>query len=160
MMALTPQGVEDPFARALRTHSISLTALVSIVVQTIGVIIWLVQMGADVKQLRTDVTHLHAQQDTMDDRGTRALDIVRNRQGDVIAINAAQEQRIRELEQKIGMIERNHVELNVVSKRLDEQQLRIIGALDNTYNLLNEHLREHGSRVAPPPPILRPQQRQ
>lgn len=158
MMSLTPQGVEDPFARTLRTHTISLTALVAIVVQAIGFVVWLVQLGAEVKQLRLEVTQLHGHQDSMVER-LRILDTIRDRQGDVIANNAAQDARIRELEQKLVQFDRNHVELNAISKRLDEQQLRIIGALDNTYNLLNEHLREHGSRVAPPPPILRPQQR-
>lgn len=159
MMSITPHEGEDAFDRAVRTHRLSLSAIVAVVVQTIGLVVWLVQLGADVKQLRYDVTVLQGRIENIDDRGTRALDLVRSRQADVIAVNAAQEMRIREIEQKFTPFDRSLAEINAINKRLEDQQLRLIQALDNVHHLLNQHLRDQSSSVPAPPPILRPQQK-
>ncbi len=164
VMSVKPQESEDSFDHAMRTHRVSLSAIVAVVVQTIGIVIWLVQLGAEVKQMRQEVTILQNKLDDLNEKGTRALDPVRNRQVDVVATNAAQDQRIREMETKLSVTDKHvsdvegqglqqmRTQIEIVNsnlKRLEDQQSRILQTLDANYNLINEHIRSHNQSRGP-----------
>lgn len=110
--------------RFLRAHKISLGLLFAFGVQAVTFTIWLANKGAEITQLQRDVLNLASENrqirnemktehepllkrlEVIDQNGTRALETMRNRQNDVIAINAAQDTRIRELEGKLSEVQR------------------------------------------------------
>ncbi len=154
---------EDSLEQAVRTHRVPLSAIVAIVVQTIGLVIWLVQLGAEVKQMRQEVTVLQSKLEDLNEKGSRALDPVRSRQTDMLAASVGRDQRIRELETKLNVTDKhvNDVEgqglqqmktqieiVNSNIKRFEDQQQRILQALDANYNLINEHIRSHNQNPA------------
>lgn len=82
----------------------------TLALQTIGLVGWLVQMRTEVTQLKAGHTEMHQLVDRFDRDGTYALKAVQQRQLDVIAANSAQDARIRELENKLSDIQRRQVE--------------------------------------------------
>lgn len=110
--------------------------------QAATLIVWGVRMDSRVDLLERTQRDQDIMVARIDDRGSRSIPIV--------------EQRLKSLEDTAMTLQREFQEFNVnsgkvplvIQMQLDsvkEQQSRIINALDNTYNLLNEHLRSPGS---------------
>lgn len=84
---------------------VSLGALVAFVVQSVGVIVVLVQMHSDVAQLKLDHAGMEARISAIDSGGTRELALIRQRQQDLTASQGAQDARISELYARTGKTE-------------------------------------------------------
>lgn len=102
-----------------------------------------IKLESEVIDIRKAIEEIGKRINTVDNAGTRALALVASNQQREIA-------QIDRLAERIIMQDRKLVELEAkmaspqVQVQLDalkEQQMRIIQALDNNYNLLNEHLR-------------------
>lgn len=107
---LPPDGNSDALVRAVRSHRISLGLIVYLIGQTIALVIWLTTLRGDVDVLKREYAEMHLKIGTMDTAGTRALDIIRARQTDVIATNSAQDARMREIENKLGDLQKLTIE--------------------------------------------------
>jgi hypothetical protein len=100
----------------------------------------------------------------IDERGTRALGPIITNQNRVLLTldqiektHATVSTRLNELHLMIASdmkAEARRLQgqidlVNAMNKKLEDQQIRIIQALDNTYNLINEHLRIDHSQAGP-----------
>lgn len=89
---------------------VSASAVLGLVVQTVGVIYWLATMHGDVQHLKQEQAVQDHRIDAIDSSGSRALALAQQRLNDTIAINSAQDMRVRELETKISELQRNVIE--------------------------------------------------
>lgn len=103
----SPPGDDDSF---VSIHRIPLAVALGVIVQTIFVAIWLTNLRADVNQLTRGHAMMETHIQTIDQNGTRATEVLRQRQVDVIAANAAQDARLRELENKLAELQRQSSE--------------------------------------------------
>lgn len=85
-------------------------AIVALAIQTVLLVAWLVQMHADVERLKAEHASIVQQIGRIDDQGTRAMETVRNRQIDVMAVNDAQNRRLEDLSTKQNEIFNKQVE--------------------------------------------------
>jgi len=99
-MDVLPQ--DDALSSLARSHRISFGVMLTIILQTIALVGWLVQLRTEVTQLRGEVTTMLQREERIDREGTRALSIVQQRLNDSIASNTAQDIRLRELENRLG----------------------------------------------------------
>src|SRR5512139_1490299 len=123
----------------LRENGYVVTFLIG---QMATIIVWGVRMDSRVDLLERTQRDQDILVARLDDRGSRSIPIV--------------EQRLKSLEDASLTLQREFQEFNVNSGKvpvviqlqldmIKEQQMRLIQALDNTYNLLNEHLRNPGN---------------
>lgn len=120
--------------------------------QTIAIVIVIVRLGDRVTILERDHVELTASVAKLDVSGSRGLDLIRQQ----IATNSERITALLNRETEIfkmindilikmaasdPKVQGQMAVLEGSIKRLDEQQIRIIQALDNTYNLLQEHMR-------------------
>jgi capsule polysaccharide export protein KpsE/RkpR len=105
-----PGPIDDALSILTRSHRISFGVMLTIILQTIALVGWLVQLRAEVTQLKVEHHDMAQRLDRIDREGTRALTVVLQRQMDVVAINSAQEARLRELETRLSDYQRIQVE--------------------------------------------------
>jgi len=78
--------------------------------QTVALVAWLVQMHADVAQLKVQQEINVRSIIRLDEGGSRPMVLVQQRQNDIIATNGSQDTRIRDLELKIIDMTRLQIE--------------------------------------------------
>ena len=116
------QHNDEDVERILRLAKLGITIVVTLVTVMLGATWFLLQDHFQQVALAERLAELSAQMHEIDRAGTRALDFVRNRQNDVIATNAGQDMRLRELERQHNELQRTTAE----NKYLIDQALQII----------------------------------
>jgi hypothetical protein len=91
---MAPTEVADTVERILRWAKMILSIVGIVGGWALALTVWLVAMHGDVNQLKRDHEDIHKEITRIDERGTRALETIRNRQDDVITNNKAQDIKI------------------------------------------------------------------
>jgi len=99
---MDPLPQDDALSSLTRSHRISFGVMLTIILQTIALVGWLVQLRTEVTQIRNEVTAMAQREERIDREGTRGLGIAAQRLNDAIASNTAQDIRLRELENRLG----------------------------------------------------------
>lgn len=102
-----------------------------------------IKIESEMIDLRKALEEIGKRIDTVDNAGTRGLGLVAaNQQREITQVDRLaerlimQDRKLVELEARLA-----NPQMQVQLDALKEQQMRIIQALDNQYNLINEHLR-------------------
>lgn len=146
---------------------VSLGAVLALAAQTVFFIGWLVTLHNDVGVNRQRLDAHQRQIDGIDSGGSRAAILLSQRVGILEGSQSQQDRTTQNIEQRLNdlnlLIARDITAnqakvqgqldtLGALFRRLDEQQTRLIQALDNTYSMLNQHMRESGDTKTRPNP--------
>jgi hypothetical protein len=96
--------------RVLRAHGISLGLIFTVLLQLIGFVIWLTKQGEAVTRLQEDHAEMTRRIDLLDQAGARPTQLIQQRVLTLEASNAAQDARLRDLENRMTEIHRQVVE--------------------------------------------------
>jgi hypothetical protein len=135
------QHNDEDVERILRLIRLGIGIVVTLITALLGATWFLLQDHFQQVALTERVAALSVQVQEIDRAGTRALDFVRNRQNDVIATNAGQDMRLRELEREHNELQRTTAE----NKYLIDQALQILRVYAHPALMVPE-------RKPPPPP--------
>lgn len=100
-----------------------------------------IKLESELIDIRKAIDEINKRLDTVDNAGTRALSLVAANQNRETAQVDRLAERIIMQDRKVSELENKIVSPTIQLEALKEQQLRILQALDNTYNILQEHLR-------------------
>jgi hypothetical protein len=104
-------GPTDLVERTLRWTKLIFSIVGIVGGWALALTVWLVSMHADVTQEKFDINKLAERIERIDQQGTRALELIRQRQNDVVATNTSQDVRLRDIENKIGDMARIQLEI-------------------------------------------------
>lgn len=155
MNDISPADDREP-SRIVQRFGVSIGTLSVLIAQTIAITAWLVSDHSRILSLTDVDARLEAKIDYIDANGARVvvqrlgqLDsyvIANNRQIELLQKRIDDERNARNSEERTEDKLQAQIDLlRQESSRIIEQQSRLIQALDNTYNLLQEHLRNHPS---------------
>lgn len=139
MMVRNGRAFESSWLDRLREQGAIVTFLA---VQAIAVIIWGARIDTRVDVLEKGQHDQDVYLNRLDERGSRSIPLLDTRIKAIEDGVANDQKDMQQLVQKMAIVP------PIIQVQLDaikDQQSRIIQALDNTYNLLNEHLRTPGN---------------
>lgn len=136
---------------------VSAGTVLTLLIQTVLVVAWLVTDHNTILSLQQTQAHYDKMLSDIDNGGSRAASLLAQKVGQLEGSQMAQDRRMDLLDQR-GAENRAAVQTqellmtklqgsvdnaNQRMGRIEEQQSRILQAIDSTYNLINEHLRNN-----------------